>query len=539
MAGRSRFTPDQPSEGGEPREGLLPADFDLADLYGAQNGDDEDFDDEAIIVPPISLPPEPELAAAALAVPMISHTLKLARWTAPHRTVDEHGDLLEADREPAARLLGLAEEGAEVTEDAQVEALRAWALACDLELVETGTTQDGEHVAIPGPELEPAEAGDPETVLALWLDAAGLVRELAAEADSMDPSVDVEAQAAEDADEDGLADVEDARDTAAELLDEALQVLYETTAFAEPGAETVPLGVLAALLVVPEGEEPDEEMFGEITEVMVALDPMLGDLAELGLLEHRPIDPSLFEEEGEEPAAAGEAEGPLSDEDAVRFGTVRLTPLGQYAMRQWLLEEGYDAPLVGELAKGDAEALLRGLVENGNVLADREITAWLEERDPAAAARELLTAARGRDAAGPARRLYCVAALAGVGEPAQAAVAEFVDDPELGGPAREWLRERGVDVAAPEREVALWSLIDAFAGVMLVGRGDATRLQALVADLPVTDNPASYFGELWRVQHPYTVEVLEAVGELHLDRRVAKEARKAAFKARSQQGKDK
>jgi hypothetical protein len=38
------------------------------------------------------------------------------------------------------------------------------------------------------------------------------------------------------------------------------------------------------------------------------------------------------------------------------------------------------------------------------------------------------------------------------------------------------------------------------------------------------------------VDHPATAEVLEAVGRLHPDRRLAKEARKAAFRARSRAG---
>ncbi|WP_051812269.1 hypothetical protein [Kitasatospora sp. MBT63] len=537
MAGRSRNTPDHPSAagGGEPGEGLLPADFDLADLYGARGSDDEDLDDSAVLVPPVSLPPDAELVAAALAVPLISYAVKLARWTQPHRPVDEFGDLADGDREAAARLLGLAPAEGEVAEEAVVEAMRAWALACDLDLVETGTTAKGEHAAIPGPDLDAVEQGDPSVVLGLWLDAAGIMRELAAEADSLAPEGDGDE---EDADEDGLADVEQAREAAAELLDEALQVLYEMTAFADPGEETVPLGVLAALLVVPEGEEPDEEMLGEITDVMVALDPMLGDLAELGLLEHRPIDPELFEEEdaeeaGTAPAVAGGAEP--DEAEAARFGTVRLTPLGQYAVREWLMELGYDAPLVGDLAEGDAETLLRGITESANVLPDRELAAWLSGREPVAAARELLAAARGQDPQSPVRRMLCGVALEELGEPARPAVLEVVDDPELGGAARAWLRAQGVEIAAPERPVALWTAVDSFAAVMLTSEGDAGRLRELVAGLPVTDNPASYFGELWRVEHPYTAQVLEIVGELHLDRAVAKEARKAAFRARSQQ----
>ncbi|MFJ2811711.1 hypothetical protein [Kitasatospora sp. NPDC087271] len=541
MAGRRRKNAGA-SPGESAAEPVLPADLELQDLYGAfaaHGLDDEDLDDAAVLVPPVKLPAEEELAALAKAVPMFGYALALARWAAPHRVVDEFGDLVEEDRAPAAQLLGLAPAEGEVPEEAEVEAMRAWSLACDLDLVEIGTTAAGEHVAVPGPDLEPAEEGDPETVLELWLTAAGIVRELAVEADSL-PEEEA-ARAAEggeagEEDEDALSEVEEARDAAAELLDEALQVLYETTAFADPGNETVPLGVLAALLVVPEGEEPSEELLGDITDVMVALDPMLGDLAELGLLEYRPIDPELFDEEegpeGEEPALVGEA--PLDEEESARFGLVRLTPLGQYGIRQWLLEDGYDAPLVGELAQGDAAELLRGVCEAANVLPDEELRVWITGREPVAAARELLAAARGDDAYAPMRRMLGVSALNMLGTAAEPAVRDVLDDPELGGAARAWLTSKGAtDVPVPERTMALWTVVDTFAAQLLDSGGDAELLRELIADLPVTGNPASYFGELWRVDHPYTADVLEAVGELHLDRAVAKEARKAAFKARS------
>ncbi|MFI6445230.1 hypothetical protein [Kitasatospora sp. NPDC050543] len=551
MVGRRRKSQDNPSATGpgeRPAEGLLPADFELEDLYGAfaaHGRDDEDMDDEAVLVPPVRLPSQEALAAEALAVPMLGYALKLSRWTAPHRPVDEFGDLTDADREPAARLLGLAPAEGEVPEEAVIEAMRAWSLACDLDLVEIGTTAEGAHVAIPGPDLEPAEQGDAETVLELWLTAAGIVRELAAEADSLPGPGEEEAEAEEDSErteESRLAEVEESRDEAAELLDEALQVLYETTAFADPGTETVPLGVLAALLVVPEGEDPSEELLGDITDVMVALDPMLADLAELGLLEYRPIDPELFdEEEGEESAEQAAAvptgDEPLDEAESARFGLVRLTPLGQYGVRQWLLEDGYDAPLVGELAQGDAADLLRAVSEASNVLPEEEVREWVKGREALPAARELLDAARGTDTYAPLRRMLCQLALNELGAAAEPAVREVLDDPELGGGARAWLAAQGAqDVPTPERGMALWTVIDTFAAQLIDSGGDAELLRELIGGLPVTDNPASYFGELWRVDHPYTAEVLEAVGELHLDRQVAKEARKAAFKARSKKG---
>ncbi|MFE6866817.1 hypothetical protein ACFVFS_09685 [Kitasatospora sp. NPDC057692] len=537
MAARRRRNADTPAAGAPGEGAVLPADLELQDLYGAfaaHGLDDDDLDDAAVLVPPIALPSEPELAGLAKAVPMFGWALALARWAAPHRAVDEFGDLTGPDRAPAARLLGLAPAEGDAPEEAVVEAMRAWSLACDLDLVEIGTTAAGEHVAVPGPDLEPAEAGDADTVLELWLTAAGIVRELAVEADSQELEAEDGEQAEED--EDGLNEVEEARDEAAELLDEALQVLYETTAFAEPGHETVPLGVLAALLVVPEGEEPSDELLGDITDVMVALDPMLADLAELGVLEYRPIDPELFDEEDEgegRPAAQAEP-AELDEAESARFGLVRLTPLGQYGIRQWLLEDGYDAPLVGDLARGDAAELLRGVSEAANVLPEEELKVWVAGREPVAAARELLAAARGIDAYAPMRRLLCHSALTLLGAPAEPAVREVLDDPELGGGARAWLVSLGVaDVPAPDRAMALWTVVDAFAAQLLDTGGDPDQLRDLVAELPVTDEPGGYFGELWRVEHPYTADVLEAVGELHPDRAVAKEARKAAFKARS------
>ncbi|MFE9422035.1 hypothetical protein ACFYNO_03615 [Kitasatospora sp. NPDC006697] len=541
MAGRRRKTTDHPSAapGALPAESLLPADFELADLYGAQSS--EEADDQPVLVPPVRLAPEAELVAAALAVPLVRRAVRLARWAAPARAVDELGDLLEPDREEAARFLELGPAAGEVAEEEVLEAMRAWSLACDLELVVLAHDAEGRRMAGPSEELAPVEAGDPEAVLELWLSAADVIAELAAEIEPLDAEPDAGEEADEERAEELLAQYEEVQAEAAELLDEALQVLYEATAFAEPGQETVPLGVLAALLVVPDGEEPDEEMLGDITDVMVALDPMLADLAEIGLLEYQPIDPELFDEE--EAPEAGEAaaepaalrEGEPDEAEAARFGLVKLTPLGQYGIRQWLLDEGYEAPLIGEHAAGDAAALLTGISESVNVRPEEEIRFWLADREPAAAARELLAAARGDDRLAPLRRMLAQLALTELGAAAEPAAREVLADPELGGGARAFLVARGAgEVPAPERSMVLWTTVDTFAAQLLDSEGDAGLLRELIAQMPVTEDPASFFGELWRVKHPYTAQVLEAVGELHLDRRVAKEARKAAFKARSQ-----
>ncbi|MGW7328109.1 hypothetical protein ACWGIU_05720, partial [Streptomyces sp. NPDC054840] len=152
-------------------------------------------------------------------------------------------------------------------------------------------------------------------------------------------------------------------------------------------------------------------------------------------------------------------------------------------------------------------------------------------RDQPAAAAELLAAARGDDEGGPLRRLRCQQALAPAGPEAEPAVRSVLDDPELGGLARVWLAERGVsDVPAPDPEMVFWLTVDTIAA-QLAADGETAELPLLMETL--TAHHAGFFEQAWRVEHPATAYVLEAMGRLHPDKKAAKEARKAAFKARS------
>lgn len=515
--------------------------MDLQQLSGPADAFEDASDDEAVVVPPVRLAPAEELARAALASPLLELAVRLARWAEPGRPVDEVGDLTEEQEALALRELAPeAPEGADPDgpEGPLARLLRAWTLAVALELVVIEKTAEGAsaEVARCGPGLELVGSGDPEDALELWLTAFDSVADLAVDVEpEIDPEFEPEAGAAGNAElDEQLAELEQAREDAEELLNDALEVLYETSAFADEESAVLPLGVLAALLVVPEGEEPTEEMLGDITSVMLALDPMLADLAEIGLVDHRPIDPALFvEQEGE----AAAPEGPVGEEEAARFGSVRLTPLGVFGVREWLLADGYDAPLIGEHAAGDAAALLGGISEAANVLPEEEIREWLAGREAADAAAELLAAARGNDRLGPVRRMFCQVALTQLGAPAEPVVRGVLDDPQLGGFARAWLVDRGAeDVPEPSREVLLWTTVDTLAAQLLDSAVEVELVREIVAQLPVQRDPAAFFGELWRVEHPYTAEVLEAIGELHPDRATSKEARRAAFKSRSGHG---
>ncbi len=146
----------------------------------------------------------------------------------------------------------------------------------------------------------------------------------------------------------------------------------------------------------------------------------------------------------------------------------------------------------------------------------------------------MLAAARGADTGAPLRRLRCQQALSLVGAEAEPALREVLDDPELGGLARVWLSERGAAaVPAPSEDMVFWLTVDTLAA-QLAAEGNSAELQALVEGLAAQHS--GFFTAAWRVEHPATAEVLDAMGRLHPDKKVAKQARKAAFKARSQQG---
>jgi hypothetical protein len=203
-------------------------------------------------------------------------------------------------------------------------------------------------------------------------------------------------------------------------------------------------------------------------------------------------------------------------------------------MRERLNDAGASAPAVGELAARPAAELLASLTEYPEQAAREEAQLWLGRRQPGDAARELLAASRGDDEPAPQRRLIAQQSLALLGAEAEPAVREVLDDRQLGGLARVWLTERGAaDVPAPDQAMVFWLTVDTLAAQLASG-DDPELLAELVRDLVARHD--GFFDQAWRVDHPATAEVLEAMGRLHPDRKAAKEARKAAFKARSRSG---
>ena len=500
-----------------------------------------------LALPPVRLLSADVLARQALAAPLLDRALRLTRWAGPQRRVDGMGELLDDELPLAAAELGLT------GDEGVADAAQAWGVAVDtgllvLEIEEEAeeSTPPGEAAghAVPGEayaRIGPAgEGADPHDVLDVWLAALE-----SALADTTAPDYDnLPYEDGADGETVALDGLDWDPEEEAELLDTALVNLYALTAMddgshSEDGA--VPLPVLAASLVVPdEMDQPSDDVLEEVTGVMMRLDDHFRLLAPTGLLAYEPMDDSLIEEDDaeESPGLAGSADGAhpggIDDEEISRYGLVRLTPLGVYGLRERLVDAGAHAPAVGDLVGATAAGLLGALVAYPDHAARTEAELWLAGRKPAEAAHELLAASQGDDPEAPGRRLMCQQTLTLLGSEAEPALREVLDDRRLGGLARVWLTEQGAaDVPLPSPDMVFWLTIDTIAA-QLAADEDPDELTDLVRDL--VSRHEGFFTAAWRVDHPATATVLEAMGRLHPDRGTAKEARKAAFKARSREG---
>ncbi|MBQ1158279.1 hypothetical protein KBZ21_08990 [Streptomyces sp. A73] len=544
--------------------------------------------DDRPTLPPVRLPSDAELARDALAAPLLARAVELTRWARAAGSagagipVGAGGELLSQQLKEAAAHLGLTED-----EEAPALAADAWNFAVDTGLLVVDEDADDDEadeeaaeeagagasaaatgdetapssdepvgVATPDEEFDGLTGGSggsvpaPDEILELW--RTGLDTVLA---DAATPSFEellggIEGAIGENGEIDPDAIDLDAMDwnpeEEAEALDSALGNLYLLTATdpAVAAGSMVPLPVLAASMTVPDGmEEPTDEVLEEVSTAMMRLDEQFRMLEPTGLVAYQPVDEALTREaaEGEEAPGADDLSADLDEEDVTRYGMVRLTPLGLYGVRERMREAGLDVPAVGDLADAGADKLLAALPVYTEETARSEIETWFAARataeeaegagGTAAAARELLAAARGTDEAAPVRRLACQQALSLAGPEAEPALREVLEDRQLGGLARVWLAERGAaDVPQPDEEMVFWLTIDTIAAQVATA-GEPDELRELVRDL--VDQHAGFFDKAWRVEHPATGDVLETMGRVHPDKRVAKDARKAAFKARS------
>lgn len=228
--------------------------------------------------------------------------------------------------------------------------------------------------------------------------------------------------------------------------------------------------------------------------------------------------------------------------DDERGQRMRLTPLGRYGLRAFLMECGVPAPLLGEYAEADAGALLQGLLGYSPNAIRREVEGWLEHRSAADAAVGLLDACAGDGSEAAAMRAMAQLVLADLDAPRALRVLRKAADSDVEGCRQVATATLGARPGAeapvdPTRaeEAGLWLLIDELS--VLGGTGQTEELvRAFLENWDTAPQALEQrVDELWRVEHPATAQVLAELGEglRGVDKRLAKRMRTAANKAHS------
>jgi hypothetical protein len=219
-------------------------------------------------------------------------------------------------------------------------------------------------------------------------------------------------------------------------------------------------------------------------------------------------------------------------------GVVRLTPLALAELRDRLVEEGVDIPLLpptaAELTGAELLAMAEGVSEEEFYA---ESAAWAAARGAAQAARELLDLGAHGD---PGDRLLAVAAVTRIGAAAAPAWRDSLNVPPMSGYAKITLAMLEDDGSAgrpaglePSPAEVAWMATDLLALACDDEYPDPDELVVTFNEAVPAGGEAALFDAMSRGVHPDAVAVLNHVGKYHPDKRVAKAARTAAHKAAS------
>ncbi len=493
-------------EDDEELEDFDPDDLELDDFAF----DDEDFDLKDAFglpdrLPPLRLPPEPELAAMSRTAPLLGRVRRLAEWVAPGRDVTEDGELTAEDTIAAARELGIpvpvkASTGPEalpgmpdppgVTSMHDVpELARLWDIAFGAGFLE---------LDLEGDRMEPGEAmgewpgGTDEEVLEVWSTTLpGVLTRLEDEADL----------------DERLGELLDFTDAGWALM---------VTLFLTRG-EGVPVREASDMI---RQAATDELASDQAEAAWHAWTQAHGDPAEylLGMLQELgAVSPA------DQPPGEGREDGPVA----------QVTPLGTWAMREVLLEDDVEIPLLPPPDQMTAADLLAAAQYLDEEEFDAEMAAWLEMRAPDVAAGELLAAAADGS---PAERLLAIGTVQKLGATAEPAWRNSLGRPELRPYAKIALTEiaggePGVTVLPglePDAADLAWMVTDT-----LAMSGDPDELSQQIRDSIPAGQEQQAFDAMSRSPHPDAASVLSLIGEHHPDKRIAKAARRSAYKAAS------
>jgi hypothetical protein len=222
----------------------------------------------------------------------------------------------------------------------------------------------------------------------------------------------------------------------------------------------------------------------------------------------------------------------------------RLEPLALFAVAAKLRTCGASVPELpppGEMTADDVVLVSMFGTEDD---LEAEFASWVAERTPQDAARELLAFAAGESAAVRTAAVQLVSRLGATAEPAW---REVLDRPELRCYAKPALLAQLADrdpesPVPPELKLApedlAWFVADSFAPLTQLDLGNSTFPfdMAKLTDMGWTMSHETLFEAMARLDHPDAQAVLTMLGKHSDDKKTAKAARKAAFKAASRRG---
>jgi hypothetical protein len=228
-------------------------------------------------------------------------------------------------------------------------------------------------------------------------------------------------------------------------------------------------------------------------------------------------------------AALRAVAAPASDD-----GAVPLAPLALWGLREQLRLEGIEIPqiaITGEPLRAADLVALAGSVSDAEFEA--EAAAWVASRGPDQAARDLLAFAAF---SGPQPRLVAVHLTRQIGPGANRAWRDALQRPELRGYARVALAALAADlpestqpmVLDPDPDELTWMATDLLALACGDEDPDPDEIAAQFAEAVPPGEESWIIGLMSRSSHPDVAQVLTVLGRYHPDRRVAKEARRAA-----------
>jgi hypothetical protein len=232
--------------------------------------------------------------------------------------------------------------------------------------------------------------------------------------------------------------------------------------------------------------------------------------------------------------------------DAEDGPTARLMPLGLAAIRTQLVQSGVEIPLLPDTEHMTAAQLIAMADGASEEEFTAETATWLSYRSAEPAARELLAVAAASD---PASRILAVGVVVTeLGALAEPAWREALDRIELRGYAKAALATLpGGDPAVaslpglkPDDHDLAWMITDALAAEGWddlsddAGREPEALAKRLGEAIPAGQELA-VFELMARVPHPDAADVLTVIGRTHPDKKIAKLARKSAYKAASRQ----